>query len=91
MIDGRPAVAGSQLIEADGVNVIRIHPSVRFAAPAEAHLVAHVAARRLPHIAQAQPAAGQLPLAAVRADDLREDSVIVADAIADGRIVQRGQ
>ncbi len=58
---------------------------------AEPHRVAHVAARRFPHIAQTQPAAGDFALPAVRADDLRENAVVVADAVADRRILQRGQ
>jgi len=54
----------------------------------EAHRVAHVA-RRFPHIAQAQPATRDLALPAVRTNDLCKYSIIVADTVAHGRVVQR--
>ena len=60
----------------------------RDAAPAESHRVAHVAARRLPHVLELEPAASNLALGSVRRDDLREDPVIVADAVADGGVLQ---
>jgi hypothetical protein len=98
-IDGRTAVAGSQLIEADRVDVVGADPAVlralgvleRLDAAAELDRVARIAGRQLPHVPEAQPAARHLALAALLADHLREDSVIVADAVADGRELQRGQ
>ncbi len=101
VIDGRTAVAGNQLIETDCVDVAGIDPAarpglalcgtLRLHAAAEADRETHAAARHLPDIAQAQPAAGHLALTAVAAHDLREYSVIVANAVAHGGIVQRGQ
>ena len=100
VIDGGSAVAGNQLIESDGVDVLCIHPTVRLAdggilvglaATAESHRVAHTAARRFPHIAQTQPAAGDFALAAVGVNDLRENAVVVADAVTHRRVVQSRQ
>src|SRR5450631_1587376 len=100
VIDGGAAVTRNQPIEADGVNILGADPAMRFshlrarrrlAAAAEVHDVAHVAARGLPDIAQSQPAARDFPLAAVTAHDLGKNAVVVANAVADGRVLERGQ
>src|SRR5882762_2179799 len=100
MIDGGTAVTRSQLVESDGVDIRRVDPAVQFGrsrvlrnldSAAESHSEAHAAARHFPDIAQAQPAARDLALAAVGADDLREYAVVIANAVADGRVLQRGQ
>src|SRR6204780_1083332 len=63
----------------------------RLIAAAETHRVAHVAARRLPYVAQPQPAARDLALPAVACDHLREDAVVVTDPVADCRVLKRGE
>ncbi len=98
VVDGRAAVAGDQLVEADGPDIVRLDPAVARAAlrilradaaAAEADDVTRVVARDFPRAALAHPGARDLALPAVLVDDLREDAVVVADAIADGRILQR--
>src|SRR5580698_1588147 len=98
MVDGGTAIARDQLIEADGMDVLGPHPSMRIrdlgrpgglAAAAETHDVARVAARRLPYVPELQPAARDLALRAVGPDHLGEYSVVVADPVADRRVAQR--
>jgi len=94
MIDGGTAIARRQLVESDGVDIGRVDPAMQIAgsrvlggldSAAESHGEAHIAAGGFPHIAQAQPAARHLALSAVGADDLRENAVVIANAVADGR------
>ena len=47
-----------------------------------------IAARRLPNVAQAQPAAGDFVLSPVAADDLREDAIVIADPVPDRGVMQ---
>ena len=98
VIHGRPAVAGDQLVEADGPDVLRVHPAIARAAlrvlrgdaaAAETHHVARIVARDLPRAALAQPAARDFALPAVLVDGLREDAEVVADAVAHRRVLQR--
>src|SRR5882762_1968444 len=100
MIDGGTAITRSQLVESDGVDIRRVDPAVQIAgrrvlwgldSTAESYDEACAAAGHFPDIAQAQPAARDLALFAVGADDLRENTVVIANAVADGRVVQRGQ
>ena len=100
MIDRRAAVARDELIESDRINVAGVDPALRLGLAcrsgcldpaAEPYRVPDIAARRLPHVAQTQPAAGDFALPAVGADDLRKDAVVVADAISHRRILQCGQ
>ena len=51
----------------------------------------HVAAPGLPDVLELEPARGDFALCAVRRDHLREDSVIVADAVAHGGVLQGGK
>ena len=64
---------------------------VRHDPSAESHGEAHASGGRLPDIAQTQPAAGDFPLPAVGADDLREDSIVITNAVAHSRVMQCGQ
>jgi hypothetical protein len=61
------------------------------AATAEADQVAGVAALDLPGNPVTQPATRRFTLPAVLVDRLGEDAVVVADTVADGRVLQRGE
>ena len=98
VIDRGAAIARHQLIEADGEDVGGFDPARTLAAAdvvgtqhasAEAHDVARIGARRFPHVVQPQPGAGGFALPAVGVDGLREDAVVVADAVTRGRVLQR--
>jgi len=100
VVDGRAAIAGNQLVEADRPDVVGVHPAVTGlamrilrsdAATAEADQVAGVAALDLPGNPVTEPAARRFTLPAVLVDRLGEDAVVVADAVADGRVLQRGE
>ena len=98
VIHGRAAIAGDQQVVADGPDVLRVDPFVAHAAllvarglavTAEAHAIAHAAVAAFPEVVKAEPGAGDLALCAVFADDLREDAVVVADAVAGRGIAER--
>ena len=61
------------------------------AATAEANQVAGIAALDLPGNPVTEPAACRFALPAILVDRLGEDAVVVADAVADGRVLQRGE
>src|SRR5580698_750970 len=96
MIDRRAAIARDQLIEGNRVNLVRIKPAMRLlrracingnAATAEPYRIAQFAARGFPWIPQHQPAAGRFTLRATLIDQLRKNAVVVADAVADRRVL----
>ncbi len=98
VVDRRAAVARDQLVESDGPDVVRLDPAVpraalrvlrADAAAAEGDDVTGIVARDLPRAALAHPRARDLALPSVLVDDLREDAVVVADPVADRRILQR--
>ena len=98
VIDRGAAIARDQLVETHGPDVLRLDPAVARAAlrilradaaAAETHDVPRVVARDFPGAALAHPGARDLALPAVLVDDLREDAVVVADAVADRRKLQR--
>ncbi len=100
MIDGRPAVARNQLVETNGIDVAGVDPAMRLPGcrvfgrlepAAESNCESHVAGGSLPYVAQPQPAARDFALTAVGAYDLRENAVVVPDAVAHGRVLQRGE
>ncbi len=98
MIHGRAAIAGDQQVVADGPDILRVDPLVTHAAllvargvavAAEAHAIAHAAVAALPEVVQAEPRARDFALRAVLADDLREDAVVVTNAVAGRGIAER--
>ncbi len=100
MIHRGAAIARHQLIEAHREDVLRLDPARalrsthvmrRQYAPTEAHDVARVGSGCFPYVVQAQPGAGRLALRAFGVDGLREDAVVVADAVAGRGILQRGE
>ena len=64
--------------------------AVALGAPAELHIERDFRTHDLPGITEAQPLVGQLDLPAVT-NRLIEDAELVADAVADGRNVERRQ
>ena len=100
VVDRRAAVAGNEMVESDRQQVAGADPAVpgaaiaaplRLAAPAKLHGVGCAAAGDLPGIPVPEPAAGNFLLLPVRPYHLREDPVVVANAIADRRVLQRRQ
>src|SRR5262245_29679797 len=100
MVDGGALVAGDEEVEAHGPHVLGFDPLVANLAvlvalgltpAAESHAIAHTAAAAFPEVLVAQPGTGQFALAAVLVDDLREDAVVVANAVAGRRIAQGRQ
>ena len=98
MIDGGTAIAGNHQVVADGPDVVRADPLVahasafialRLAVAAEAHAMAHGAAAAFPEVVKAQPGARDFALRAVLADHLREDAVVVANAVARRGVTER--
>jgi hypothetical protein len=100
VVDRGAAVARDQLVETHGPDVLRLDPAVARAArgvlgadapAAKAHDVPRVVARDFPRTALTHPRARDFALPAVLVDDLRENAVVVANAVADGRKLQRGK
>ena len=98
MIHRRAAIARDEQVIRDSPHVLRLDPLVahaallvarRLAAAAEAHAIAHAAVAAVPKVVHAEPGARDFALRAVLADDLREDAVVVADAVAGRRITER--
>jgi hypothetical protein len=65
-----------------------VGPALRV--PAERHVIGDLRPGRLPGIAEAQPLVGDLHLPAI-ADHLIEDAEFIANAVADGRDLERCQ
>ncbi len=100
MIHGGTAIAGNQQVITDRPDILRIDPLVTHATvivasgatlTAESHAMAHGALPALPEVMKAEPGAGDFALRAVLLDDLREDAVVIANAITGGRIAERGE
>jgi hypothetical protein len=98
MIHSRAAIARDEQVIRDRPDVLRLDPLVAHASllvarclatSAEAHAIAHTAVAALPEVVHAEPGARDFALRAVLADDLREDAVVIADAIAGRRIAKR--
>src|SRR4029450_1594050 len=98
MIYGRAAIARDQQVIRDGPHILRLDPLVahaavlvarRLATPAEAHAIALATVAALPEVVHAEPGARDFALRAVLADDLREDAVVIADAITRSCIAER--
>jgi hypothetical protein len=86
-IDGHPA---KDLVRHPAHAAEALLIDIAFGAAANADVIVDVRPPYLPRIAVAQPGIGGLDLLAV-ADQLVEDAVLVADAIADRRNLQRSQ
>src|SRR5690606_36066554 len=100
MVDGRAAVAWTQEVEGNRPDIVRIDPLVADAPiltarcltmSAETNAVPDTGAAALPEVPYSQPRARHFALCAVFADDLREDPVVVANAVAGRRIAERCQ
>src|SRR5690606_16394290 len=98
VIDGPAVVARDGRVEGHGFDTLSAAPldplAVALArydatAAADPHLVANVLALDFPEVAKPEPGVGALDLLAVGADDLLEQAVVVTDAVAEARQVQR--